>query len=148
MVMTTFLALVMLAIVGGVAVVLQAQFMGVMDQQIGTIESMFITYGGGGLLVGLTMLLLRGGNLAEWRGVPPYVLITGILGLIIVGTIGYVTPRLGLVTAFTILIATQFVLGGVIDHFGWFGAEIRPLDPTKLLGVGVLMLGIWLIIRN
>lgn len=146
--MTTFLTLVLIAIVGGVAVVLQAQFMGVMDQQIGTIESVFITYGSGGLLVGLTMLLLRGGNLAVWRGVPPYVLITGVLGLIIVGTIGYVTPRLGLVTAFTILIATQFVLSGIIDHFGWFGAEIRPLDPTKLLGIGVLMLGIWLIIRN
>ena len=146
--MTNFLVLLMLAIVGGVAVVLQAQFMGVMDQQIGTIESVFITYGSGGLLVGITMLLLRGGNLAAWRGVPPYVLLTGILGLIIVSTIGYVTPRLGLVTAFTILIATQFVLGGIIDHFGWFGAEIRPLDPTKLLGVGVLMLGVWLIIRN
>lgn len=146
--MTTFLALVLVAVVAGVAVVLQAQFMGVMDQQIGTLESVFITYGSGGLLVGLTMLLLRGGNLAEWRSVPPYVMITGILGLIIVGTIGYVTPRLGLVTAFTILIATQFLLGGVIDHFGWFGAEIRPLDFTKLLGVGVLMLGVWLIIRT
>jgi transporter family-2 protein len=146
--MTTFLVLVFLAVVGGVAVVLQAQFMGVMDQQIGTIESVFITYGSGGLLVGLTMLLLRGGNLAEWRNVPPYILITGILGLIIVGTIGYVTPRLGLVTAFTILIATQFVLGGVIDHFGWFGAEIRPLDPTKLFGMGVLLLGVWLVIRS
>jgi len=146
--MTTFLALVLVAIVGGVAVVLQAQFMGVMDQQIGTLESVFITYGSGGLLVGLTMLVLRGGNLAAWRGVPPYVLITGMLGLIIVGSIGYVTPRLGLVTAFTILIATQFLLGGIIDHFGWFGAEVRPLDLTKLLGVGVLMLGVWLIIRN
>lgn len=146
--MTTFLALALVTVVGGIAIVLQAQFMGVMDQQIGTIESVFITYGSGGLLVGLTILLLRGGNLAEWRGVPPYVLITGMLGLIIVGTIGYVTPRLGLVTAFTILIATQFVLGGIIDHFGWFGAEIRPLDPTKFLGIGILLLGVWLVIRN
>lgn len=146
--MTTFLALVLVAIVGGVAVVLQAQFMGVMDQQLGTIESVFVTYGSGGLLVGLMMLLLRGGNLAEWRSVPPYILATGILGLIIVSTIGYVTPRLGLVTAFTVLIATQFVLGGIIDHFGWFGAEIRPLDGTKLAGVGVLLLGIWLVMRN
>ena len=146
--MTTFLALILVAIVGGVAVVLQAQFMGVMDQQIGTIESVFITYGSGGLVVGLTMLFLRGGNLAAWHTVPPYVLITGILGLIIVSSIGYVTPRLGLVTAFTILIATQFLLGGIIDHFGWFGAEVRPLDAMKLLGVGVLLLGVWLIIRN
>ena len=146
--MTTFWALVFIAVVGGVAVVLQAQFMGVMDQQLGTIESVFITYSSGGLLVGLTMLLMRGGNLSAWRTVPPYVLIAGVLGLVIVSTIGYVTPRLGLVTAFTILIATQFVLGSVIDHFGWFGAEIRPLDPTKLLGIGVLLLGVWLIIRN
>ena len=92
--MTTFLALILVAIAGRVAVVLQAQFMGVMDQQIGTLESVFITYGSGGLLVGLTMLLLRGGNLAAWRGVPPCVLITGILGLIVVGTIGYVTLAL------------------------------------------------------
>ena len=146
--MTTFLVLVLLAIFGGVAVTLQAQFMGVMDQQLGTIESVFITYGGGGLIVGLTMLLLRGGNLAAWRSVPPYVLAAGILGLIIVSTIGYVTPRLGLVAAFTILIATQFVLGSLIDHFGWLGAEIRPLDNSKLLGLGVLLLGVWLVIRN
>lgn len=146
--MTTFLALVLVAIVGGVAVVLQAQFMGVLDQHIGTIESVFITYGSGGLLVGLTMLILRGGNLAAWRGVPPYMLLTGVLGLIIVSTIGYVTPRLGLVTAITILVTTQFVLGSLIDHFGWFGAEVRPFDFTKLLGVGILMLGVWLIIRK
>ncbi len=146
--MTTVLALVFLAIVGGIAVVLQAQFMGVMNQQIGTIESIFITYGSGGLLVGLTMLFLRGGNLADWHRVPPYTLFAGILGLIIVGTIGYVTPRLGLVTAFTIFIATQFVLGGIIDHFGWFSAEIRPLDLSKLLGIGVLLLGVWLVVRS
>lgn len=146
--MTTVLALGLLAVVGGVAVVLQAQFMGVLDQQVGTIESVFITYGSGGLLVGLTMLLLRGGNLVAWRSVPPHMLTTGLLGLIIVSIIGYVTPRLGLVLAFTILITTQFVLGGVIDHFGWFGAEVRPLDATKLLGIGVLLLGVWLIIRN
>jgi len=146
--MTTFLALVLVAIVGGVAVVLQAQFMGVMDQNLGTIESVFITYGSGGLLVGLTMLLLRGGNLARWQSVPPHMLTTGLLGLVIVSTIGYVTPRLGLVTAFTILVTTQFVLSGLIDHFGWFGAEIRPLDPTKFLGIGILLLGVWLVIRN
>ena len=146
--MSSYLILALLAVVGGAAVVLQAQFMGVLDQNLGTIESVFITYGSGGLVVGLTMLALRGGNLAAWRTVPPHMFITGLLGLVIVGTIGYVAPRLGLVTAFTILIATQFILGGIIDHFGWFGAEVRPLDLTKLLGVGVLMLGVWLIIRN
>lgn len=62
--------------------------MGLMDKQIGTLESVFITYGGGGLLIGLIMLLSRGGNLSGWQGVPWYALSSGALGLVIVGTIG------------------------------------------------------------
>ena len=45
--------------------------MGLMDKQIGTLEGVFITYGGGGLLVGLAMLLSRGGNLAAWQAANP-----------------------------------------------------------------------------
>ena len=83
--------------------------MGLMDKQIGTLESVFITYGGGGLLIGLAMLLNRGGNLAAWQGVPWYALFAGALGLVIVGTIGYSTARLGLVTVLTIIVAAPFL---------------------------------------
>ena len=37
---------------------------------------------------------MRGGNLQSWQNVPTYALTTGVLGLVIVGTIGYVVPRL------------------------------------------------------
>jgi hypothetical protein len=37
---------------GGVATALQAHFMGILDKRIGTLESVFITYFGGGLLIG------------------------------------------------------------------------------------------------
>ena len=145
--MATLISLIITAVVGGIAVALQAQFMGVMDRRIGTIESMFITYGSGGLLVGLTMLIYRGGNLSAWQSVPWYTLTAGVLGLIIVGTIGYSTPRLGLVTAFTIIVSTQFIVGALLDHFGILGAELRPLNPSRLVGIGVMLLGVWLIIR-
>ena len=85
--------------------------MGLMDKQIGTLESVFITYGGGGLLIGLIMLFGRGGNLAGVQGVPWYALSAGALGLVIVGTIGYSTARLGLVTVLTIIVAAQFITG-------------------------------------
>lgn len=146
--MTNFAILVIAAIIGGIAAALQAQFTGVMDRGIGTIESVFITYGSGGLLVGLLMVAQRGGNLAGWQTVPWYVLSTGVLGLVIVGTIGYTVPRLGIVTAFTIIVATQFVLGALIDHFGLLGAQVRLLDLPRLAGVVVLLAGVWLIIRN
>lgn len=71
----------------------------------------------------------------------------GILGLIIVGTIGYSTPRLGLVTAFTIIVSVQFFVGAFLDHFGVLGAELRPLDLSRVVGIVVMLVGVWLIIR-
>jgi transporter family-2 protein len=41
---------------------------------------MFITYAGGGVVVGLMMLAYRGGNLAAWRQVPWYALTAGLQG--------------------------------------------------------------------
>jgi transporter family-2 protein len=145
--MTGLIFLVLIAAIGGIAIALQAQFMGVMDRGIGTLESMFITYGGGGLLIGIAMLINRGGNLPAWGSVPWYSLTAGLLGLIIVGTIGYSTPRLGLVTTLTILVASQFIIGALLDHFGILGADLRPLNPTRLAGIGIILLGVWLIVR-
>lgn len=145
--MSTPIPLIIIAAIGGIAMAIQAQFMGLMDKQIGTLESVFITYGSGGLLVGLAMLLSRGGNLAAWQGVPWYALSAGALGLVIVGTIGYGTARLGLVSAMTIIIAAQFISGAVIDHFGVLGADLKPLDLYRLSGIGLMLVGTWLIVR-
>jgi transporter family-2 protein len=145
--MTGFVLLIIIAIIGGVAVTLQGQFMGLMDQGLGTRESVFLTYASGGLLACLAMLAARGGNLRAWHEVPWYALTAGLLGLLIVGTIGYTVPRLGLATAFTIMVAAQFIVAALIDHFGWLGAQVRPVELSRLAGIGVLILGVWLITR-
>ena len=133
-----------IAILGGLAITRQGQFMGLMDSGLGTRESVFITYVGGGILAAIVMLSMRGGNLRAWQQVPWYAFTAGIVGLVIVGCIGYVVPRIGLATGFTIMIAAQFLLAALIDHFGWFGASQRLLNPTKSLGLLVMLLGVWL----
>jgi bacterial/archaeal transporter family-2 protein len=145
--MTSLPFLILVAMIGGIAIALQAQFMGVMDKGVGTLESVFITYCTGGVLIATVMLLKRGGNLTAWHTLPGYVLISGVLGLIIVGAIGYSAPRLGLVPAFTIIVACQFTVGALLSHFGLLGAVVRPLALSQVVGVGVLLVGIWLIIR-
>ena len=146
--MSTLIPLILIMTIGGISITLQAQFMGLMDRQIGTLESIFITYGGGGLLIGLAMLLSRGGNLAAWQGVPWYALSAGALGLVIVGTIGYGTARLGLVTVFTTILAAQFISGALLDHFGILGADLRPLNLTRIAGIILMLLGTWLVLRQ
>jgi transporter family-2 protein len=142
-----FAILIIIAVIGGIAVTLQGQFMGLMDEGIGTRESMFITYASGGILVALFMLLAGGGNLRAWQGVPWYALTAGVLGLVIVGTIGYTVPRLGLALAFTIIVAAQFIVAALLDHFGWLGAAARPLGWSQMAGMGLLIVGVWLITR-
>ena len=132
---------------GGIAIAIQAQLMGLMDKGIGTIEGVFITYFSGGLLIATVMLLKRGGNLGAWQSIPWYAFSTGALGLIIVGSIGYSAPRLGLVPTFTIIVASQFLVGALLSHFGLLGALMRPLELSRLIGMAVLLVGIWLIIR-
>jgi len=146
--MSSYVSLIIIAVIGGVTVALQGQFMGLIDKGLGTRESVFITYASGGLLAGIVMLASRGGNLRSWQAVPWYALSAGVFGLVIVAAIGYTVPRLGLSKAFTIIVASQFITIALLDHFGILGAAIRPLDLPRLLGVGVLIFGVWLIMRG
>jgi bacterial/archaeal transporter family-2 protein len=143
----SFIYLVMIAAIGGIAVALQAQLMGSIDRQVGTLESVFVTYGGGGFLIGIIMILLRGGNLSGLTQVSGYTLLSGPMGLVLIAAIGYSVPRLGLVPAFTILVAAQFMTAALIDQFGLFGAEIRQINLSRVTGMLVMLLGIWLTMR-
>lgn len=138
--------LILLALIGGMAVTFQGQFMGQMDKSIGTFESVFITYGVGAMAAGLIMLLMKGGNLgATFSAVPFYTFGAGILGLIIVGTIGYTITRLGVTTAFTVFLVGQFTLAVIFDHFGVLGSEVRTIGFKQLLGLSVILFGTYLV---
>ncbi len=139
--------LVILAIIGGIAVALQGHFIGIMDQRIGSKESVFITYASGGILAALIMIVSRGGYLNAWQNAPWYSFTAGALGLIIVGTIGYTVPRLGLTTALTVLVASQLVVAVMLDHFGVLGATVRTMDLPRITGLVFLILGVWLVLR-
>jgi len=132
--------------IGGMAVALQGQFMGQMDRNIGTAESVFITYGIGAVLAGLMMLLLKGGALSTaFTAVPAYTFISGILGLIIVSSVGYTVPRLGVTTAFTLILVGQFFLATLMDSNGWFGTPIREIGTKQISGLLAILAGTYLV---
>jgi transporter family-2 protein len=143
--MNTFV-LILLAIIGGIASAFQGHFMGIMDQRIGSKESVFITYAGGGLLITLMMIANRGGHLSALQNAPWYSLTAGILGLVIVGAIGYTVPRLGMARAFTLIVASQLLAAVVFDQFGLFGAAVRTLSLSRLIGLVLTILGVWLVL--
>jgi transporter family-2 protein len=138
---------ILIPIVVGISVAVQAQFMAEVDRSAGTIVAMFVTYGGGGLLITLVMLALGGGNISALATVPPTVLFAGVLGLIIVGGISFSAPRIGLVGTFTTIVTVQFIASALIDHYGFFGATVRAMSVSRVAGIAMLLGGVWMIVR-
>jgi transporter family-2 protein len=142
------LVLIVLAVIGGIASAFQGHFMGIMDQKIGSKESVFLTYAGGGLLVTLMMIFGRGGHLSAWQNAPWYSFTAGVLGLVIVGAIGYTVPRLGMAKAFTVIVASQLLAALLFDQFGLFGAAVRTLSLSRLIGLIFTIIGVWLVLGH
>ncbi len=141
------IAAILAALAGGVAISMQSLFSGTIGQKVGIMGSAFVVHLTGLLLAGVIMLFLRGGQLAAWRTLPPYLLTAGFLGVGIVASISYAVPRLGLATTLTITIVAQLTLGALLDHYGLLGTTLRPLDFPRALGLLALFLGTWLIVR-
>ncbi len=63
------------------------------------------------------------------------------MGLIIVFTVTFAGPRIGVAATVGILIAGQLVTGAAIDRWGLLGSERIPLHWPRLLGLALLAAG-------
>ena len=135
------------AVIGGVAIGFQSFSAGILGDRIGVMESVFIIHLGGLVLSAIILLFLWGGNLATWRSVPWYILISGFYGVAILATYSFAIPRIGLATTVTLAIVAQLILSAILDHYGFLGAVQHTFGLRRLIGMLVLFAGTWLIVR-
>jgi len=145
--MQSILLILLIGLAGGIAVGLQSPLASMMSQRLGTLESIFIVHAGGALIALIPLLVYGGGKLGQWRSVPWYALLAGVFGLVVIGAISYMIPRIGVAGSIITVVAGQLLVGTILDQFGWLGAMQRPLDATRLLGLVIVMLGVWLTVK-
>ena len=144
--MMTILIPLLVALMGGVAGALQAPFIGMIGRAVGDLQSVLITYCVGAIVLILLTFLIQGGMQMEaWRSLPWYVFFSGPLGLLIVGSFSFTVPRLGVATATIMFVAASLTLGAIFDHVGLFGVPPRTLGASRLLGIAIFIIGIWLV---
>jgi transporter family-2 protein len=146
--MPTIVLVILFGLIGGVAVGLQGPLSSMITERIGVMESIFIVHIGGALIIGVPLLMRGGGNLGEWRSIPWYALIAGGYGLVIIAAISFTIPRIGAAATVTLVVAGQLAISTMLDHFGLLGAQERHLDLPRLIGLAVLFVGVWLIVRE
>jgi len=145
--MEPVLLIILIGLAGGIAVGLQSPLASMLSQRLGIFESVFIVHLGGAILALIPLLFYSGGRLSQWRSVPWYALCAGIFGLVVISAISYMIPRVGVAAAITTVVAGQLLVGMMLDHFGLLGASERALDLTRVSGMIVVLVGVWLTVR-
>jgi bacterial/archaeal transporter family-2 protein len=97
------------------------------------------------MLAAAVLLRLPLPDLRAVGGHPPWTWTGGIIGAFVVLAALTATPRLGAATTVMLFIAGQLACSLVLDHFGWLGVPLHPIDLPRVLGVVCLIAGVVLI---
>ncbi len=73
---------------------------------------------------------------------PRWVWIGGIVGVVYVTGALILAPKLGAAGFIAAVIAGQMLASILIDHWGLIGFPVRPVSPSRLLGLGLILLGL------
>jgi transporter family-2 protein len=89
-------------------------------------------------------LFYNGGNLSRWRELPWYAVGAGMFGLVVIASVSYMIPRIGIAASITTIVAGQLMVGALLEHFGLLGAVVKPIDSMRVLGLLFVLVGVWL----
>jgi bacterial/archaeal transporter family-2 protein len=143
------LAVVLTAMVGGL-IALQAPINSHLGKAVGTFQAAFVSFAIGTLLLAVIAGLAKGGlsTVPEARHLPWYYLTGGLLGAAYVTTVLVTVRSLGAGGVVAATIAGQLSLSVVVDQFGWLGVERQPVTLARLAGIALLVLGVFLVVRD
>lgn len=141
------ISVVIVGLIGGMAVGLQGPLSGAISQRVGPMGSSLIIHTGGALITAAVILFVGGVNWQGFKGMPAPYFLAGLFGVVLYLTFSYTMPRAGVGVTTALLILAQLGIGLLIDHNGWMGVPINPISLSRLAGVGVILLGAFLVTK-
>ena len=140
----------MLAVAAGLAGSIQVALMSRLGERIGVLEALAFStvLTAAGAFAALVLARRSVAGFERALNQPWWMLLGGVMGLLIVFTVTYSGPRIGVAATVGILIAGQLVMGAAIDRWGLFRSERIPLHWPRLLGIALLAAGAALSLRK
>lgn len=137
---------VVVAILAGAALATQATFSSAAQRSLGPTTLVALS----GLttgIVGLVFSLFV--SKPEWtvRAVL-YCVVSGTLGALVLGSIAFAAGQGGVARTLSLVIASQLLVGLVLDRIGLLGANAQELGLLKALGVLLILAGGVLVVRD
>jgi transporter family-2 protein len=137
-----------LPFLAGVAMATQAGVNGQLRAAVGSpFAAAFLSFLVGTLASGLVLLVSRQPlpNWQQLQGVEAYRYLGGVLGAFFVTAIILAVQRVGAAPLFALLVTGQLLTALLYDHFGLLGLRENALSLRGMLGVVLLVAGVYLI---
>lgn len=131
---------VLIPLIGGMFVSLQGTLNGNLGKKIGTIESTYLSFFTGTVLLTIVVIFLGDGNLFKITEAPAWQWICAIFGFIFIFVTAFSVPKIGVTATNATIVIGQLITSMVVDHFGWFNNEITPFTLKRFIGI-LLMVG-------
>lgn len=141
---------VLLSIGVGGLVALQAPINSLLGKRVGSLQAATVSFLVGTVALAVIALLFASGpsSGAGLRGAPVYYFAGGLLGAAYVASALVTVRVLGAGGVSAAIIAGQLAMSVIIDRVGVLGLPERPLTASRLLGVGLLIVGVLLVVRR
>jgi transporter family-2 protein len=137
-------------VVAGGLVALQAPINSKLGKTIGTFPAASVSFAIGLVLLVAIAVAAGGGfgRLGEVRHLEWYYLSGGVLGAAYVTTVLLTVRTIGAGGVAAATIAGQLTMSVALDRLGILGLEQRGLSAARMIGIGLLAAGVFLIVRD
>ena len=142
-------AVLLTAFTGGF-VALQAPINSMLGRAIGTWQAAFFSFAVGTLALATIATLAKGGlgQVTEARHLSWYYFTGGLLGAAYITSVLVTVRSLGVGGVVAATIAGQLAVSVVVDHFGLLGVDRQPVDAARVVGIALLAVGTYLVVRD
>ncbi|MGC4103340.1 DMT family transporter [Ferruginibacter sp.] len=103
-------------------------------------------------LIGMVLFLLLSRTALPSReqltAAPSYGYLGGLIVATYVVMITILVPKIGVGTAIGLIVTGQILCAVAIDHFGLFNVAVRTISLTRVAGIGLMIGGVYLVMKK
>jgi bacterial/archaeal transporter family-2 protein len=142
--MTGYTGWALWAFVAGAGIPVMASLNGSLARTLDSTPAAAVTLFAVGLLAATAVLVASGTwpGIAAFAKAPPQLFAGGLIVAFYILGVTFLAPRFGVANTILFVMVAQIVTSSLIDHFGILGATQRPLQPLRMAGLAILMLGL------
>ena len=132
----------------GFCVCFQGTMNGHWQSRIGVHSTVLIN---GIVVTVLTALLFLFGNQTSFdkiaSEIKPWIILNGLCGFIILTIAALTFPRIGAASVIVLMVAGQLITAVTLDHIGALNLPHHPISIARLIGIGFVVIGVFLTTR-